>query len=101
MKKGDIVYVIKWKYIEGKFTYYAQPMIYMTTRNNYGTYVYCRNIDYKDKEFPTDTIYASTFSRHRVFATLEEAQANVVKKQKEHDIKKKYEELAKKELEGL
>ena len=102
MKKGDTVFVIKWKYIDNKFTYYVEPMIYTTTTTNYGCYIHCRSMAYRGLEIASDTIYSRAFTpkSNRVFETLEEAEANARHRQIEHDIKKKYELLAKKELEG-
>ena len=91
MVPGDIVYVIKWKYIDGKFTYYSSEMIYSGIK---GHYIYCRNKAYKDRNFSTPWIYASTFSKYsnRVFETKEEAEENIKQRQIEHDLKKEIEE---------
>lgn len=90
MQKGDLVYVIKWRYINKNLQYYIDEMIYSDI---IGHYICCRDKKYKDKKFNTSWAYASTFSKYsnRVFETKMEAEKEMERKQKEHDIKKEIE----------
>ena len=53
-------------------------------------YFWCRKLEYKDREFCSNRICASTFSKagNRVFLTKEEAEKEVIRKQKIYEIKK-------------
>ena len=98
MKKGDKVYVIKYKYEGKRLVYYIDEMVYAGKN---GHYHYCRKPHLAGKHYASDWQYATTFSeyRNRVFATLDEAEENRQFRQKEHDIKKELEKEFKKRME--
>lgn len=98
IKIGQEVYVIKYKYNSNKkLFYYIDKMI---CSGFHGRYIYCRSLENANKKYSTCYEYAQTYSKYqnRVFANEREAIKNMAFRQKEYNLKKKYEQKIKEEL---